>query len=263
MSSRSSIGIVGAGVVGTAMMGLFGPDAIAYDVRAGIEQDAEAINACQIAFVCVPTPSEEGGACDTSIVAETIEWLETPLIVIRSTIEPGTTVRLRESTGKRIVFQPEYLGETTDHPYADAANRPFLVLGGPLADASAVADFYKRYYNGSVRFHFCDATTAELAKYMENAFLAAKVTFVNEFHDIASAFGVDFNLLREVWLADERINPDHTQVYAHARGFAGKCLPKDVAAIIAASRQRGCPAELLEAVVKANDRFQGLRAPEA
>jgi len=250
-----NIGIVGYGVVGRSLHTLFGDDATTLDVKATATDKAR-INACQVAFVCVPTPVDPQGACDTSIVESVVDWLETPQIVIRSTVAPGTTDRLRQETGKSIIFQPEYLGETVQHPLADVRAHSFLILGGPLQECSRVADLYKRYYHSNLRFYFTSAVTAELAKYMENAFYATKVTFCNEFFDIARVHGVDYNELREIWLADPRISRDHTFVYPDNRGFSGKCLPKDVSAIIHSSRARGLAPRLLEAVMEINQDFR-------
>jgi UDP-glucose 6-dehydrogenase len=86
---------------------------------------------------------------------------------------------------------------------------------------------------------------------MENAFLATKVAFVNQFYDLARAYGVNYNELREVWLADERVGRSHTMV-TEERGYRGRCLPKDMAAIIHAARMVG-GAALLEAVDRYND----------
>lgn len=254
--------IIGMGVVGTAMAKLLGPH-VAYDVRIHTEKQKERINRCPIAFVAVPTPMGPDGRCQTHIVEEVVAWCECPIIVLRSTVSPGTTDRLRERYGKRIVFQPEYLGETTAHVFSQMDSRNFVVLGGAAEDTSAVADFYKRYYNSYVRYYFSDALTAELAKYMENSFYAAKVLFVNEFYDIARTFGVDFNQLRELWLADTRISPDHTFVYPHRRGFDGKCLPKDVSAIVTSTEERGYSPELLRAVLAINDRIRAGSPPVA
>ncbi len=93
---------------------------------------------------------------------------------------------------------------------------------------------------------------------MENAFYAIKVTFVNEFYDIARVHGVDFNQLRELWLADTRISRDHTFVYPDARGFSGKCLPKDCNAIVHSSRQQGYEPKFMAACLKINEEFVAL-----
>lgn len=97
----------------------------------------------------------------------------------------------------------------------------------------------------------CDMSrTAELCKYMEKSYLAMKVAFMNQFYDIASAFDVDFDCLREVWLAGPRIGTSHTWV-TEERGFRGRCLPKDVSALISAMMEKG-GAPLLEAVLEYN-----------
>ncbi len=135
------------------------------------------------------------------------------------------------------------------------AERTFVVLGGTKEDNSRAADFYKHYYNAMVHFYLCDAVTAEVAKYMENSFYAVKVTFVNEFYDIAKAHGVNYDVLCEIWLADTRISRDHTLVYPDSRGFSGKCLPKDVNAIVKSSQRRGYEPLLLRAALEINKRF--------
>ncbi len=86
---------------------------------------------------------------------------------------------------------------------------------------------------------------------MENTFLATKVAFVNQFYDLAQAYGVNFNELRELWRADERIGRSHT-IFTEERGYRGRCLPKDVSAIIHAPKQVG-GAPLLEAIARYNE----------
>lgn len=256
--AKPRVACVGGGVVGSAMRNLCGEDTVIYDIRRepGYTQSKDEVNACEVAFVAVPTPMADDRTCNTSIVEEVVAWIESPLIIIRSTIAPGTTDRLREQYNKHIVFQPEYLGETTAHVFGNMAEREFAVLGGTPEDVSAAAEFYKHYYNAYVKFYFCDALTAEVCKYMENAFYAVKVTFVNEFYDIANAHGVDFNLLREMWLADTRISRDHTFAIPNARGFSGKCLPKDCNAIVQSSLKRGYTPKFMQACLEVNDEFQ-------
>jgi UDPglucose 6-dehydrogenase len=260
--AKPKVGVVGAGVVGQAMRAMCGEATVMYDPhKPEFANNRDRINECDVAFICVPTPMKPDQSCDTSIVEEAVAWVKAPLLILRSTVSPGTTDRLRTKYNKRLVFQPEYLGETTRHVFGTMAEREFVVLGGATEDTSLAADFYKHYYNAYVKYYFCDAMTAEVAKYMENAFYAVKVTFVNEFYDIAKAHGVDFNVLREIWLADTRISRDHTFVYPDARGFSGKCLPKDCNAIVHSCRQRGYEARLMEATLKINETFQAMNTP--
>jgi UDPglucose 6-dehydrogenase len=103
--------IIGYGVVGNAIKQLFN-NALIFD-PAFAEQSASKkdINAADAAFICVPTPKASDGSCDISIVEEVVAWLTTPLIIIRSTISPGTTDRLKKKyPNKHIVFMPEYIG---------------------------------------------------------------------------------------------------------------------------------------------------------
>ena len=208
-------------------------------------------------MVAVPTPSRPDGSADVSAVEETIGWIESAHIVIRSTVPVGTTDRLRRETGKSIVFQPEYgPAETPDHPFNDPRKVRWVILGGQRADTVPVADLYKTVFNSDIAIHQTDARTAELTKYMENCFLALKVTFCNEFYDLAETFGVDYNELRELWLLDPRIGRGHTFVFPADRGFGGRCLPKDLDALISAAHELGYDPTLLEAVVHTNRRIR-------
>jgi UDPglucose 6-dehydrogenase len=252
---KASVAIVGYGDVGKALHQLF-PDAVTYDEPLEIGS-REAVNACRFAFVAVPTPAGPEGVCDTSIVEDVVGWLETDYIVIVSTVAPGTTERLVHETGKRLVFQPAYgPGETAEHPFSDLRRMRWLILGGERAHTIAVADLYKSIYNAETEIWQTSARTAELVKYMENAFLALKVTFCNEFYDIASVMGVDYNELRELWLLDPRMGRSHTFVFPEGRGYGGKCLPKDVSALIEAAKAHGYTPGLLSAMVETNDGFR-------
>lgn len=209
----------------------------------------QAVNACDIVFLCVPTPAAADGSCDLSAVEESAAWITAPLC-IRSTVVPGTVDRLSAASGRLIAFSPEYLGETPGHPWTDDAACGFVIVGGEKRVAELVTAAYRTAAGPEVRFYYTDAKTAELCKYMENCFLATKVAFVNQFYDIAQTLGVRFEELREVWLTDPRIGPSHTQV-TRERGFRGRCLPKDISAMVAAMKALG-GAPLLEHVLAYN-----------
>ena len=251
---KMNIGIVGHGVVGSAVVRFFskcrGHRVVIYDKHQREHSESKVqVNECDLVFVCVPTPvGSDGMSCDLSAVEECVRWIEAP-ICIRSTVPPGTCDRLAKETGQTIVFSPEYLGEQPEHPWPDEASCGFLIVGGAPAGRDLVISAYLTCA-GTGKFLRTTAVTAELCKYMENCFLATKVAFVNQFYDIAGVFGVPFSELRELWLADPRIGPSHTTV-TEKRGFGGRCLPKDVAAMTAIMRLHG-GAPLLEAVLKYN-----------
>jgi UDPglucose 6-dehydrogenase len=251
----NSVAIVGYGAVGRHLHVLF-PDAVIHDPAVGYD-DRAAVNRSRFAFVCVPTPSLPDGSADVSIVRDVVGWIEADVIVIRSTVSVGTSQALATDSGKRIVFQPEYgPGATPDHPFSDPRNIGWVVLGGEREATGWVADLYKTVANSNLNIQHTDATTAELVKYMENSFLAAKVAFCNEFYDIAAAAGVGYDELRELWLLDPRIGRSHTFVYPDDRGFGGPCLPKDLSAIVSTAEALGVEPTLLKSVEASNRRVR-------
>ncbi|MDE7100578.1 MAG: hypothetical protein K2O05_01845, partial [Anaeroplasmataceae bacterium] len=224
------IGIIGYGNIGQSLSKLF-TDAIIYDEPKQIGKK-EDINLCDIAFVCVPTPMAKDGACDTSIVEEVISWLKVKVIVIRSTVKIGFTESMSKKYQKEIVFQPEYFGNTAGHPFFEMSSPKWLVVGGSLYGRTMLIKAYKTVLSSNVRIYQTDAKTAEMAKYMDNAYLALKVIYCNEMYDLAQSLGINYDELREIWLSDPRIGTSHTFVYEDNRGFGGHCYPKDTQALV-------------------------------
>lgn len=247
------ISILGYGHVGKITKELF-KDAIIYDEPKNIGNKDE-VNKSAFAFICVPTPKTKDGRCDTSIVEEILNWIETDIIIIHSTVPVGFTQKWRNKTKKHIVFQPEYYGETYKHIFQDPHNRSWITLGGDIEDTSKVAELYQTVFTSELIINQVDSYTAELAKYMENAFYSVKVTFCNQFYDLAKAMGVDYNQLRETWLLDPRISRDHTFVYPDNRGYGGSCLPKDTAAIIYQGKEYMVDMALLRATEEINEGY--------
>ena len=248
------ISIIGAGVVGKAMQTLF-PQALVYDEPLGIGC-RENVMQSDVAFICVPTPGIGKGALDVTIVEAVVQWLRADLIILRSTVNPGTTDALKRRYGKRIVFQPEYLGETVSHPLYDLHDRPFMVLGGDPEDTRRAIEIYHRAYNASVRIRQTNALTAELIKLAENRAIAHKVAEVQELYDLCEAAGVDYYIVREaVYQDDPRMSPYWTFVYPEQRGFNSKCIPKDIYALADYARRQGVPLEVTEALLARNERY--------
>src|SRR3989304_5686113 len=167
------IGIVGFGWVGKGQYKLFG-DAVIYDkhnpfVKEGAKEPATMndINKCDAAFICVPTPLKKK-ELDCSIVEEAVKECRCPLIIIRSTVMPGTTDRLIKKYHKKIVFQPEYLGETVGHPLFDPKSHSFIVLGGAPAERRKTIEIYQKAYNANTRIRPVSAYEAEIIKLSAN-----------------------------------------------------------------------------------------------
>jgi UDPglucose 6-dehydrogenase len=247
VNRQPSVLIVGYGHVGQQMGRWFaGADYVDLDgvPRHVCDNEPATTWGYELGFLCVPTPPDYEGHCDTSIVREAYATWDARVRYwcLKSTVSVGTT----ESLGPNVCMSPEYYGETTMHPLREAL--PFVILGGPPEVTRAWATAWTLVTNAETRIYQTDSRTAELCKLMENAWLATKVSFCNQFYDLAQLAGVDYHELRELWLADPRITRSHTYVYPENRGFGGKCLPKDTANLCAWARQRGRPATLVEAV---------------
>ena len=247
------IGIVGSeGHVGSAMKQLF-PQAICYDLNVG---SVEEINTCDTVFVCVPTPQRQDGSCNTDIVESVIAWLNVPLIILRSTVYVGFTDAMMKKYNKEIVFQPEYYGETVDHPFSDLRMRKWLTFGGTPKGIHMAIKTYQTVHNSNIAIYQGDAKSIEMAKYMENCFFATKVIFCNEMKDIADALGANYDVAREAWVADPRISTSHTFVYDDNRGYGGSCLPKDLASLTYQAKKAGEDVTLLNSVATKNAKYK-------
>ncbi len=250
---NKKIAIIGYGWVGKAMHKLF-PGAIIYDTAVEtFWNNREKVSECDIALICVPTPNKNEGELDMSIVEEVVAWCKSPLIVIRSTLNPGTCDRLAKKYKKRIIMHPEYLGETVNHPMLDVSKRGFLVLGGDKKDVRELIDLYTGVYNANVKISQVTAYEAEVIKLSENRAIAFKVAQCQELYDVCEKDGVDFYTIRDVVYGDDpRFNLWWTFVFPDNRGFNSKCIPKDVYAWAAWAESVGYDPKLTNAILAKN-----------
>jgi UDPglucose 6-dehydrogenase len=247
-----NVTVVGNGWVGKAMMQLF-PDAYMYSHHVGTMDEA---NKGDIAFICVPTPSVNNGALDTDIVEDVVSWIKCPLIVIRSTVNPGTTDYLKKKYKKRIVMQPEYLGETINHPMSDQKTRNFLVIGGDPKDRRELIDLYGTVYNANVTIRQVTAYEAEVIKLTENRAISFKVAQCQELYDACQKAGIDYYTIRDaVYGDDPRFNLWWTYIYPHKRGFHSKCIPKDVYAWAMWAECAGYTPKITNALLAKNEEW--------
>ncbi len=267
--SDKKIAIIGYGYVGKAAYNMVCNhyDTIAYD-PGHTNGQPEVITVwpennfadCELAIICVPTPMGDDKACVTTIVEDTIKRLDAKLILCKSTVSPGTTDRLKQETGKRIVFSPEYIGESTyKHNYdfqSDMGATPFLILGGDKADTSAILDVLVPILGPQKTYYQVTAKEAEVIKYMENTYFGVKVIFANEMARICKALGVDYYAVRTGWALDPRVDCMHTMVFPDKPGFGGKCLPKDLNALVVASEKAGYEPKFLKQMLASNTEFR-------
>lgn len=244
----TKIKIYGLGWVGRAMQTLF-PEAIIVDPALGKTSSEKA----DIAFVCVPTPCPAEGALDTSIVEDVVKNAKEDLLIIRSTVNPGDCFRWSNDYNKRIVFIPEYLGETVNHPMTDQKARQFVIIGGFPKDRLEVIRLLQTVYNANTNIRQMGLHEAELVKLSENRAIAFKVAQCQELYDVCERAGVDYYTIRDaVYSDDPRFNLWWTFVFPDKRGFNSKCIPKDVYAWAAWSESLGYDPKITRAILNKN-----------
>ena len=178
-----------------------------------------------ITFICVDTPLQDDFNLDTNEVKNAILENDSEIYVLKSTCPIGTVERLKEETDKKIIFSPEYYGGTQ---HCNNFDFDFTILGGDKEDCLEVIQLLQNCYDGRHQFRITDSKTAELVKFMENSYLATKVSFCTQFFEICKKHGVSYEELRELFLLDNRVNPSHTFVYKDKPYWDSHCLNKDV-----------------------------------
>lgn len=260
----NTIGVIGLGYVGTAVKTGFqkSKTVVTYDIQkectetsiGGVAQKAEII------LVCVPTPMNTDGTCNTEIVdtvLSEISLLELPrksICVIKSTITPGTCDLLAQRYPNiTVCFNPEFL---TERNYIDDFVSQTDITLGYTGDSRSVKPvsqlYYERFPNSQV--WVTTAKQAEMIKYVANTMLATKVAFLNEIYQICQRTDIDFDQLTKVLKVDSRLGTSHWNVPGHDGkfGFGGTCFPKDLNALIKFGQQNGQPTPLLDAVWNKN-----------
>lgn len=217
----------------------------------------------QVLFIAVGTPPQEDGSADlqhVEAVAREIAPLinDYKVIVNKSTVPVGTGRRVREIIAAHIqsdapfdvVSNPEFLREGNA---IDDFMRPDRVVIGASSDRAkeVMKEVYKALYLIETPFVFTNVETAELIKYASNAFLATKITFINEMANLCEAVGADVQVLAKAMGMDGRIGPK----FLHAGpGYGGSCFPKDTQALTRIGKDHGQPVAIVETVVAVNQR---------
>ncbi len=266
--SPANIGIIGFGIVGQALAyGFSQPDVSSkyqieyYDKYKDSTPLEKMIKDSEFIFVCLPTPMrEDETGIDLSIIDDTIAKI-TPLtdntdkiIVIKSTVVPGTTKKFEEKYPKsNFAFSPEFLTEANYLQDFVSADRTVIGANNDLTSRRVIALFRQRF--PTQKIFQTDTTTAEMVKYMANAYLSTKVMFANEMFDICTALGIKYEEVKSMVAADKRIGPYHMDVTT-ARGFGGKCFPKDLVALIGRAKDLKVDPNLLETVWTLNKKVR-------
>lgn len=237
---------------------------------------AEAVRHSTIGLVCVGTPGAASGQLRVDAIervgqeiGRALAGREEPYtVVLRSTVLPGTTERLlvpalgaaagREAgRALRVAVNPEFMREGS--AIRDFARPPFTLVG--CADRETAAVLRSLYAGIEAPFVHTAVTTAEVVKYVSNAFHALKVCFANEIADVCAALGADAQEAARIFLMDRKLNVSDAYLRP-GFAFGGSCLPKDLRALLYAARSADVSLPLLSAILPSNE-GQIRRAEEA
>lgn len=260
----TNIGIIGCGIVGQAVE--YGFKDIAkiflHDKYKPLLSLEDAVRNSEFIFVALPTPSKKDGI-DLSIIDEYLEkmtkWTDKTdkIIIIKSSIVPGTARNYaKKYSDSKFCFCPEFLTEA--NYLEDFVNTDRIVIGADddAVSRRVIALHRERFPKNQI--YQTDLTTAEMVKYMSNCFLAAKVIFANEIHDLCQKLGINYDEVKEMTAADKRIGASHLNITT-ACGFGGKCFPKDIVALIGLYKKLGVDVSLLETVWNKNLKIRKIR----
>ncbi len=230
--------------------------------------DYGAVRETDLTFLCLPTPQQDDGSLDLGAMRAAAESLgqalrekeRDHLVVVKSTVLPGTTEDVvgpivSEHAGRAIgdgielAMNPEFLRMGT--AVEDFLEPEKIVVGATdPAATETLRELYGPMLEGGATFVETGVREAELIKYANNAFLASKVSLVNELGNIAKEYGVDAYEVFDAVGLDDRISD---RFLRSGLGWGGSCFPKDVNALRAGAREQGYDPGLLDAVVEVND----------
>lgn len=259
-----NLGIVGNGFVGNALYEGMRThfDCYIYDIdEKRSHSSLQEVAQCDFIFLCVPTPMQSSGSIDMSYINNSVENLKqnglkkTSIIVIKSTVTPGTCATLQKTLKNYVLSNPEFLTER--YALEDFLNPRCIIIGGDNDPRDKLYKMYNKRFSNR-KYFLTDSTTSELIKYTTNCFFGLKVTFMNEMKEICDAAGGNWEDLVDGFIAEGRVHPEHLDVPGHdgKLGFGGKCFPKDMNALVSYAIKEGLDPELLSSAIKKNNKIR-------
>jgi UDPglucose 6-dehydrogenase len=229
------------------------------DLKSAVEQSL-------VIFLAVGTPPKEDGSADLRHLEEAARQIARAMngykvVVTKSTVPVGTGERLRHIIGEErpgarfgIASNPEFLREGA--AVNDFMRPDRVVIGSSDDEAIAIMrDLYRPLYLIETPFVLTSVESAELAKYAANAFLATKISFINEIANLCDRIGCDVHDVARAIGMDKRIG----RFFLHpGPGYGGSCFPKDTRALASIAREAGAPTRIVEAVIEVNERQRRL-----
>jgi UDPglucose 6-dehydrogenase len=258
----NKVAIVGNGFVGTAVQAAFPfvdltiVDPAKYNNDITILKDR---NDIEFVFVCVPTPMNDDGSIDSSIVEETVTYLlenTKSIIIIKSTITPDVIGKFDD---ERVVYNPEFL--TEKNATRDFIDASFHVLGGEIYATEKVKLLYVMDSICDLEAAYIEVTKEEASfiKYGINCYLASKVMWFNQFANLIESTGGHYGTIMRTMQLDKRIGKSHMEVPGPDGrvGFGGKCFIKDTLAFARFAQKQNEDFTILEEVIRSNNTIRG------
>ena len=251
-------GVIGLGVVGGAVQkGLNCPGYDKYKDSDSFEKVAEA----STIFLCLPTLySQVDGEYDKTAIHDVCTRLNdmkySGLIVLKSTVEPGTTESLnRLYENLKIVHNPEFLTART--ALDDFRNQQHIVVGTDGHDITELLEYFRNTYTDNITV--CKSKESESMKIMCNSFYAVKVQLFNEFYLTCKDMDISFDVVRSAMLKNNWINPMHTDVPGPdgRMSYGGMCFPKDTNALLRHMMRHQTPHAVLKGAVDEQMEMRG------
>ena len=226
----------------------------------------EAVAGSDLALICVGTPSRENGQLSVEAIRRVADGIGVGLrrhpkaytVVLRSTVLPGTTESVlvpalrgphAEPPGLTVAVNPEFMREGSS--LRDFAQPPITLVGSDSPRAGTL--LRELYAQVDAPFVETSIRSAEMAKYVSNAFHALKITFANEIGDLCETLGADTAEVMRVFLMDRKLNISEAYLRP-GFAFGGSCLPKDLRALTHAARSADLALPLLSQILPSNDR---------
>ncbi len=250
------IGVMGMGVVGGTLYDALRErtkhDVRGYDPYKTGFSDLTALEGCDVVFVCVWTPNDGDKLDETAVWDAVAEAGDDPIIVVRSTVMPGTMTELDTTFSNEFCFVPEFLIEAAPMESMLDADRTVVGRAEKGSEAGLVVAQLMIQVVPRATVFFAGLEEAVLIKLGSNAMLAAKVALANEIAIIADAYGADYSQVQTGMGLDTRIGHSHLALNGRG-GYGGSCFPKDVRGLVHAAGDAGVSPEILLAVETANE----------
>lgn len=257
------IGIIGFGYVGSAVAASYSNDDIIINDPKFINRSvklSEMKKKCQVIYICVPTPSDDTGKCDISILKSVIKKLKgyKGIVISKSTAPPDVYLELEKNSKLKLAHVPEFL--TQSRSKYDYVNPHKIVVGckKKIRDQVTRVIMDSMINFDHIKIEYCNIAESSFFKYMANNMLAIKVVVCNEFYDLCTKMNLNWDTITDIAKTDYRLGSTHWSVPGPdgSRGFGGACFPKDTLAFQHMAIENCIDTDILDSVIDKNKKYR-------